>query len=1748
MQYSFSQLSNLGVGAICLAETNLNWKHPRVLKHLKDTTKKIWQHSSSITSHIPEDNISENQPGGTMTLLTNNWTSRIIERGVDPFGLGRWTYMTLRGKNGIKILIVTAYRVCPQSISSIGPQTSTAQQHRLLSKSFREANRVEDPKPRLQFIVDLQSWLEHKISLNYSIILSIDANEGLQNKKGKYFPVAFSLNHPLPITGHDGSIATLITTCGLCDPLCLHHTTSPPPPTYKRGKDRIDYIFVSTGILPAVIRSGLFPYDQVFIADHRPCYIDLDSTILFQEDTPSITPPIYRGLQTLDPRLTTEYINIVNKQIQYHKLDTRIQSLEAQATTGQWHDHHIAEYEAIDRLLTEAMLSAEKQISKKVSTTYVWSPTLKQSIAALRYWQLSLKKAQGRPIPDSILVKYQEDARIDIKTIPNPLRLPEIVHRLRQTRTALYDAQRRHLDLRANHLQELADARILLKNPTALQQDSKKWDKQRKKELNRIIRKEFNKQLHRKIGYLLYPERYSGGLSSIDIPAESDQPYPLGPDPKQWEGAWKVITNPNQLATHVSAANRRQYHQAAHTPFGEEPLKTYFGHNGDTTGAEALIAGQLPPQYIMKQLLPETQTLLRYLAAAAKTSPIDSTTHISGNEFSALHKAMAEGTSSSPSGRHIGHYKVAASAAPLAQLHASMMSLPYTAGFSPTRWREVIDVMLLKKPNDHRIHRLRIVALQESDYNQSNRLLIGRPLLHKLEDNNLLPDVQYGSRPSRQCHSAILNKVLTYEIHRYQKRTLAYIENDAVGCYDRIINPLILIFLRILGLSKSLVTCLASTWEHTHHRIKTLYGISSEGYRNNLDCLLFGPGQGSTIGPLLWLLCFLLIFRSLSNSTPGITIISVDKRTRCEFIGEAFVDDAGLGSNTSQDTDEEEDSNHQLGSEPVFIMANLQKLAQEWERLLFSTGGALNLQKCFWFIMAWKWTDSRASLHTQLTLPGELLMTSGNDTSQIAIPCIEPTDSFRTLGVFLSPSGSNKGAMSILQEIVLTYASTITGTHITRKQALVSYIQYLLPKLRYQPPLLSLSPTELARLQAPTLSALLPKLNINRNTARSIIHGPEEYGGMNLPHITTTQGVDKLQLFLGHLRLQDRTAKLIHSDLSYLQLLAGVNTLCLNLPIAKYKWVEQGWLTSLWQFANFTNIQFVYPEAWLPSLTRENDCFLMPTFIQLGFPPPTLKRLNKCRLYLQALTLLDLTSADGRTILPSAKHGKILEDRPSTLLWPTQGRPTKAAWTEWAKALSMLELNGKLLQPLGRWLTSSHQAWQHFIHLPTLDVYLLNPGFVPRLFRPILRYSPRTRSQHQPWYDRYQSQSTISVPENLHPVTIVQEQALTGSLFTINHSSTPIPPPTSQAYQNQLTDEILGLTLNPPTLSTIQESLNQGDSTIICSSNYDAATARATSTCSILSATPIFEHESAPMPVDNRLRPELFSILTGLHALYTTIQAHPHPSPSTSRAIFNCNSKKALRWAFSDAPLGLKDATATNFDLLLEICRLRKLLTVPVSGIFCPVRNGGVPSSPDTARPNLLLTYSTTSTGFNITQAPPSHVITALYHGKPIITNLRKLITEEIYKLPLQLKIQQDNKWSSEQFNSIDWKLYKLALNRIPRSQRISITKLSHQLWNTNIQNQRFYGQSNLCPYCRDHPEDLDHVFTCGHSAATQARSTAFNDLKDSLRPITPPNVYDSIVDGLIQWMTNPTLPSYVAPTEGSLLPQLASLSMAFRQ
>jgi hypothetical protein len=127
--------------------------------------------------------------------------------------------------------------------------------------------------------------------------------------------------------------------------------------------------------------------------------------------------------------------------------------------------------------------------------------------------------------------------------------------------------------------------------------------------------------------------------------------------------------------------------------------------------------------------------------------------------------------------------------------------------------------MLENEPGNARCHRLCILALFESDFNQAKCTVIGRKVSHHLEDNAMVFNMQFGYRPGKQCPSAVLSKVLQHDIIRLTKTTAAYIKNDAIGCYDQLVNNVVLLMLRKMGLPDSVALCLSQLWDDTLHLI-----------------------------------------------------------------------------------------------------------------------------------------------------------------------------------------------------------------------------------------------------------------------------------------------------------------------------------------------------------------------------------------------------------------------------------------------------------------------------------------------------------------------------------------------------------------------------------------------------------------------------------------------------------------------------------------------------------------------------------------------------------------------------------------------------------------------------------------------------------------------------------------------------------------------------------------------------------------
>lgn len=122
------------------------------------------------------------------------------------------------------MVVITAYRVCDANINTIGASTAYHQQwHMLRNKGY------ENPKPRKQFVIDLELEIRKWQRTGADIILGGDFNETLGDTPE--------------------GIAQLVTRCSLTDLHTSNHGLAGEPSTYSRGSKRLDYDFISPRVL-----------------------------------------------------------------------------------------------------------------------------------------------------------------------------------------------------------------------------------------------------------------------------------------------------------------------------------------------------------------------------------------------------------------------------------------------------------------------------------------------------------------------------------------------------------------------------------------------------------------------------------------------------------------------------------------------------------------------------------------------------------------------------------------------------------------------------------------------------------------------------------------------------------------------------------------------------------------------------------------------------------------------------------------------------------------------------------------------------------------------------------------------------------------------------------------------------------------------------------------------------------------------------------------------------------------------------------------------------------------------------------------------------------------------------------------------------------------------------------------------------------------------------------------------------------
>jgi len=755
---------------------------------------------------------------------------------------------------------------------------------------------------------------------------------------------------------------------------------------------------------------------------------------------------------------------------------------------------------------------------------------------------------------------------------------------------------------------------------------------------------------------------------------------------------------------------KQRFQQYSETPFGHGERRERLGTDCTSEDFQSLSEGTY--DWELASLTDEARSWFQELKKRDYVNADGAiSTCMTTDEWVSGWTKMRESTASAPGG-HFGHYKTAAVAArlpkkhedyfpELAEVYNIMQLLPAKHGFAPKRWRSCVDAVLEKIPGSPIIEKLRIIMLFEADFNFVLKSIWGRKLVRHAENNNALGNAAQGSRQGRQCNDASLEKLLIYNHTRLTRTSLVTIDNDAKSCYDRIIKSLAMVACVAYGLPMLAAAMHNRTHNGMKHRVKTRQGFFVP-YGGTEEDDLEGTGQGSGGSPAIWLIYSVTLLLAFRNYTKGIHIASPYENLLVFVVAILYVDDGMPGVN---DADQIE------AVDLPTLISQGEQCAQSWERLLFVSGGALELQKCFAYIIYWDLSEGRHRMMEPDEIPGctmdedgkfqgPISLTYGEDLEKrYSLVTESPFTGRRTLGVRTAPAGNWDDEYKYRRAQSRELAFLMSASKLSHSVAELGFRRMVCPKLEHPLAVTQFTQEQCHKILSPVLNAALPKMGFNRNMPREVVFGPQPLGGMGHHDFYIEQGIQQLCELVGHLRQDSETGRMMKIELQWCQIQAGTSDHLLSAPDSAIDYIENCFIMNLRDFCRTYKLRLDFTENLQQTKQCQGDVFLMDAFRRDGHSAGDLQKLNACRMYLQVSRLSDITTGDGESILQNVLKGCDEKYYQSTHRWPRQGRPPKEWWAKWRSALRRaFSIDGQrpeIREKLGKWfgcMTSSEWA------------------------------------------------------------------------------------------------------------------------------------------------------------------------------------------------------------------------------------------------------------------------------------------------------------------------------------------------------------------------------------------------------------------------------------------------------------------------
>ena len=1370
-------IQDLQADTVGLTELNLDWRlvsdeahfYNRVRQHAKQPCK----HAVAHNTRGPR--LNKTQWGGCASMALSSVLPRVLTNTKDPSGLGRWVSQLVEGKGSHRARFVTGYVPCR---STSGKDTVYAQhraffqaQGQLSSRSkkkkkrqqeapqsttpstsstltdaqLKRASKWDNRDPIKGWIEDFERDLKVWVKDNEKVIIRLDANSDVRT----------------------GAVAQMLRQHGFEEQITYRHGSfAPPPGTHMANTKGIPIDGIWTNFGHGTMRCGFTGFGKGLPGDHRTCWIDLPIREVLGYNPPDLHRVFPPDLTAKDPRVGKKYNKLLKKALskkgtfrQAQELRTLVaQTLESpQDPPASIEDINVL-HSSINQSRRECALEVAKKVRKKHTGAYPFSPKVRSLLSRIMLWSKVIYYRSKRRCGTRQIRRLAKRCQIDDAFT---ISLTEALQRRKELRLQLWATRKDADQLRKKWIEELCEARAQAKKSTL------------QGELKSYYVAERLRTSWRKIAVVNRKTR-KGKVTKIWVTRQSQTQ-----DGSITKSRQECCTK-ESMERAVMEENETRFTRCTWSAFFSSLLLGLIGVMFDGPAFWQILQGtweapdtpELDPY--AKDLLEEVRD--NPCPSQHKTRP----SYISQKEHSYYWKRRRPGTASERSELSFVHYIVGAFSPPIAEVDASLRSAAYELGFVPDAFSTMTDFQILKTEGVYDVEKMRTIKLMVALFNENNKKL-GRDMMYHAEQAGMIATEQHGSRKHRSSNHLGAEVELTFDICRQKRLAAVHVGLDASQCYDRMVHAPSALCMIQHGAPEPAVRSMFGVLQQATNKVTTAFGTSSSSYggpqRLSKGLVpLQGVGQGNGAGPASF----------VALSSTGINLMR--KRgygtllTACLSLIQLFLvcfmfvdDDQYLQAATHVDQSGEE------------VLPEAQAGLDYWVGYLQATGGAINPEKSYWYMLDYRWTGTDWVYRSASQMPGE--MTAPNPDGEVK-PLIRkaPSEGAKQLGIYSTPDGSCHAEREYLASKAVKFAHSLGHSGLlTRNETWLNLTHTISKTLEYPMLTSRLTEPDWDSISSIIHKVALPKAGLVRSFPHAVLYGPLKYQGMGYMNRWHLQELTHLADLVSQVHLGTTCGLKYQMTLEQLRLETGFPGPFTEVPYdTMAPCTTNSWIKTLWASCQQFGIQITDDFGTLP-LLREGDQYLMPMLARL-YPGPTnsslLRRLNQCRMFCRAVTLADLCNAQGTRICSTVYEGNGPGPGYRHIDWPRQPPSLpQVFWQEWKAALDKLFTQfasrfHDLRHPLGPWTTDVLSTCTWLYSPSNGTVYQrLQEGFTPWTTRRLTRAGISAAA--------YQPGDTIDALDVLdsQPASVIQSSPQTIRLESIYQGTHPTPPlPPEQAH------------------------------------------------------------------------------------------------------------------------------------------------------------------------------------------------------------------------------------------------------------------------------------------------------------------------------------------------------------------------------